>query len=61
MNYDELRLACLKLAHGVQPGEADDVVKRARIYADFALGTANGMQSQPATPESEADPRNPNV
>ncbi len=62
-NY-ELRLECLKLAETYQRGHTtDDTVERARAYADFVLQQSGPkpMQAKPATPETEADPRNPNV
>ena len=43
MDADEVRLECLRLAQQIEaqhrPGEAEDVVKRARCYAAFVIGS----------------------
>ncbi|KKL25991.1 hypothetical protein LCGC14_2399750 [marine sediment metagenome] len=68
MDTHGLRLECLRLASlaaaTAPPEETEAVLKRARAYANFIMGTAEPpkpMQAEPATPESETDPRNPNV
>ena len=68
MDTHGLRLECLRLASlaaaTAPPEETEAVLKRARAYANFIMGTAEPpkpMQAEPATPESETDPRNPNA
>ena len=68
MNENELRLECLKLACASLSGlssaiDHPSIIDRGRAYADFVLGwdRKQPMQAEPATPESEADPHNPNA
>ena len=66
MSHDELRLECLKLAQTHLAGySAKDIVDQAHLYANFVLDHAaavkQALPAQPATPESETDPQNPNV
>ena len=39
---EELRLECLRLAHQTYSGDDARVIRLARAYADFALGTKDG-------------------
>lgn len=67
MTHDELRLECLKLAHTDRPNCTDNeaIIEWAKTYADFVIDSRSGSpqpaKAEPSTPETEADPRNPNL
>jgi hypothetical protein len=66
MDIEEIRLECLKLARGDFPSciDSQTIAERAKPYLDFMLGNDKApepVQAKPATPESDADPRNPSV
>lgn len=49
MNPEDVRLECLRLAC-VIGGQPDEVVSRARLYADFLLGSSDVTPAETTIP-----------
>jgi hypothetical protein len=61
MTDEELRLECLRLAH-CERAESNEVVERARMYADFVTGKNDAdVASGAVTPDRASQPGAPAV